>query len=89
MDKRFLKIVLVLISLVLFSCEPEPTTTPYNFQVPVGFIQPTIPADNPMTVEGVDLGRRLFYDPLLSKNDVQACADCHAQNYGFTDDALQ
>jgi cytochrome c peroxidase len=89
MDKRLLTICLGAISFLLFSCEPEPTTTPYNFQVPVGFIQPTIPSSNPMTVEGVDLGRKLFYDPLLSKNDVQACADCHAQNYGFTDDGLQ
>jgi cytochrome c peroxidase len=78
-----------LIGILLVSCEPEPTTTPYNFQTPVGFIQPTIPADNPMTVEGVELGRKLFYDPMLSKNDMQACADCHVQSYGFTDDGLQ
>jgi cytochrome c peroxidase len=81
--------VLVLTGILLVSCEPEHTTTPYNFQTPVGFVQPTIPADNPMTVEGVALGRKLFYDPMLSKNDVQACADCHVQNVGFTDDGLQ
>ncbi len=72
----------------MLSCEEEYTTTPYNFQTPVGFVQPTIPADNPMTIEGVELGRKLFYDPILSKNNVQACADCHVQDFGFTDDGL-
>lgn len=73
----------------LVSCEPEQTTTPYNFQTPVGFIQPNIPANNPMTVEGVELGRKLFYDPILSKDNMQSCADCHVQSFGFTDDGLQ
>lgn len=73
----------------MIGCEETYQTTPYNFQVPVGFVPPTIPADNPITVEGVELGRKLFYDPLLSKNSVQACADCHVQTVGFTDDGLQ
>ncbi len=73
----------------MLSCEPEQTTTPYNFQTPVGFIQPNIPANNPMTVEGVELGRKLFYDPIISKDNMQSCADCHVQSFGFTDDGLQ
>jgi cytochrome c peroxidase len=89
MNKSHSVLLIATISFLLMGCEPEPITTPYNFQVPVGFIQPSIPADNPMTVEGVELGRQLFYDPILSKNSVQSCANCHVQSFGFTDDGLQ
>lgn len=44
-----------------------------------------IPPNNPLTVSGVELGRRLFYDPILSGNKTQACASCHAQGAGFVD----
>ena len=40
---------------------------------------------NPLTVEGIALGRLLFYDPLLSDNFTQSCATCHAQSSGFSD----
>ncbi len=89
MDKRAFILLGLTGAFIFTSCEKEPATTPYTFQVPVGFITPTLPADNPMTVEGIELGRRLFYDPLLSKNDAQSCANCHVQSYGFTDDGLQ
>jgi cytochrome c peroxidase len=89
MGKIKLSFLLLMLAGIFFSCEPETTTTPYDFQVPVGFIQANLPASNPMTLEGVALGRQLFYDPKLSKNDAQSCADCHTQSYGFTDDGLQ
>lgn len=44
-----------------------------------------IPADNPLTEDGIELGRFLFYDPLLSGNETMACADCHLPKGGFTD----
>jgi cytochrome c peroxidase len=44
-----------------------------------------IPADNPMTEAGVELGRRLFYDTRLSRNDSIACATCHQPQFAFTD----
>lgn len=44
-----------------------------------------IPADNPLTVEGVALGRRLFYDPILSKDSSISCASCHQPQFAFTD----
>ncbi len=36
-----------------------------------------------MTIEGVELGRRLFYDPILSKDSTMACATCHQQKHAF------
>jgi cytochrome c peroxidase len=39
---------------------------------------------NPLTEEGFQLGRKLFYDPILSKDNTISCASCHLQQTGFT-----
>lgn len=63
--------------------------TPAEIAVPPIFDQtlpaPYIPTNNPLTVEGIELGRKLFYDPILSGDGTQACASCHAPNLAFTD----
>jgi len=43
------------------------------------------PERNPLTAEGIELGRRLFYEPLLSANNEVACATCHIQQFAFSD----
>ena len=43
------------------------------------------PADNPLTNAGATLGRVLFYDRRLSKNNTIACASCHLQEKSFSD----
>jgi cytochrome c peroxidase len=43
------------------------------------------PAANPMTAAGIALGRRLFYDPILSGDQTLACAGCHRQEFAFSD----
>ncbi|MCB0550281.1 MAG: hypothetical protein KDD19_22115 [Phaeodactylibacter sp.] len=53
--------------------------------LPAQFSQPQLPEDNPMTVAGVELGRRLFYDPILSADSSRACASCHLPERAFTD----
>jgi cytochrome c peroxidase len=62
--------------------------TPYELEIPKFF--PTklnIPADNPMTVEGVELGRYLFYDGRLSgrthPDSLMSCGTCHIQSRSF------
>jgi len=57
----------------------------YVFDLPDWMPQPIIPEDNPMTVAGVELGRKLFYDPILSADSTQSCASCHRQELAFTD----
>jgi cytochrome c peroxidase len=42
-----------------------------------------------MSVEKVELGRHLFYDPRLSHNETQACASCHLQSAAFSEPAAQ
>ena len=62
--------------------------TPYEIAVPYGF--PTdlnIPKDNPMTVEGIELGRYLFYDGRLAgradEDKFMSCSSCHLQENSF------
>lgn len=80
----------VLWAFTLIACrdttpEEPPTPTPYVFQAPEGFPPFFDPEDNKTTLEGIALGRKLFYDPVLSGNNTIACADCHKQENGFTD----
>jgi cytochrome c peroxidase len=44
-----------------------------------------VPEDNPMNKEKAELGRLLFFDPILSGNKDVACATCHHPEYGFAD----
>ena len=58
-----------------------------TFEYPSHFPQPLLPESNPQTAEGVELGRRLYYDTLLSRNGPFqgfACASCHDQTRSFT-----
>lgn len=65
-------------------------TTAYSLTIPQVFADklpaPVIPNNNPLTVEGITLGKRLFYDPILSGDGTQACASCHKLDKGFSDD---
>lgn len=75
--------LLLLVFLFLVGCGDG--TTPYEWPIRDGFPEPTVPADNPMTVEKVALGRFLFYDKRLSGNQQQSCGSCHLQSKGFSD----
>jgi cytochrome c peroxidase len=52
---------------------------------PLGLPPVPIPADNPPTAATIALGRKLFYDPRLSKDNTVACAHCHDPRRDFTD----
>ncbi|MBP7286994.1 MAG: di-heme enzyme [Nannocystaceae bacterium] len=58
---------------------------PWVWDLPPGFPEPYVPAQNPMSAEKVELGRHLFYDLRLSGNGTQSCASCHDQARGFAD----
>jgi cytochrome c peroxidase len=60
--------------------------TPYKVAYPAYFgNRVNLRADNPLTEEGVRLGRFLFYDKRLSRNGAVSCASCHQQALAFTD----
>jgi len=64
--------------------KPSYNVTPYSLTIPIGFPKMIIPEDNPMTVEGVELGRKLYYDSILDNNQSRACATCHIQKNSFS-----
>ena len=82
----FLAVVLIVIG-----CKKDPITTPipsgpnpYTLKQPSNFVPPFIPADNPMTVEGIRLGRHLFYEKRMSIDNTVSCATCHVQTSNFS-----
>ena len=62
----------------------EPTLLA-DFSAPFVFGRFEVPADNPLTEESVELGRRLFYDQRLSGSNTVSCSTCHQQRLAFTD----
>ena len=90
---RIILIIIIIVSAV--SCRKDEyatstyNATPYDLILP-GIIEQylppmDIPTDNPLTEEGVELGRKLFYDTKLSADNTQACASCHSPENSFTD----
>ena len=89
------KISLFIFSLLFFTqCssvtqEETYTPVPYSLDIPPLFadklIAPIIPTNNPLTQEGVALGKKLFFDTILSGDETQSCASCHNPQNAFTD----
>ena len=76
--------------LYLESCTTDPPSKIYNptaYEVKIPSFFPPYPVnpDNELTVEGLALGKRLFYDKILSGDNSQACASCHQQEANFVD----
>ena len=79
---------------MMAACKPDPsflvdehTHTHVSLDVPAGLPPMNIPASNPLTAEGIALGRKLFYDKLLSKTNTMSCASCHQFKNYFVDSA--
>lgn len=77
--------------ILFFSCKKEESNNNSYFE-PTPYVleygnlpTPVIPIDNPLTVEGVQLGRLLFYDKKLSSNETISCGSCHVAANGFSD----
>lgn len=65
---------------------PEPVWDTASYTLDFGGLpEPELPADNPLTEQGVKLGRMLFYETRLSGDNSMACASCHKQENAFTD----
>ena len=76
---------------VLSSCEKyateriqEKSVSPFIFELPAWAPKPVIPEDNPLTFEKVELGKMLFQDKILSKNNDLSCSSCHNKNLAFS-----
>tara|TARA_B000000460_G_C21511156_1_gene391113 strand:+ start:370 stop:1437 length:1068 start_codon:yes stop_codon:yes gene_type:complete len=92
--KRKVVVILVL-SILVVACnkedaaEEEYLATPVSLEIPPLFeeniLPPVIPEDNPLSEEGIALGKKLFFDPILSADNTQSCATCHRPQNAFTD----
>lgn len=90
--RRSLILVPLAALLAIYSCKKEPENngpTAYSLKIPSGLPAMPIPETNPLTEEGIELGRRLFYDPILSGNNQMSCGTCHRQQFAFTDSTLR
>jgi len=54
-------------------------------ETPLGFPKINVPNDNPITKPKIDLGEKLFFEKLLSRDSSISCASCHNPSYAFTD----
>ncbi len=76
---------------------PNLPSIPFNYSNPVfpAYITSLLstvdntPANNPITNDGATLGRVLFYDKNLSKNNTVSCGSCHRQDLSFSDSAIK
>lgn len=57
----------------------------FEWNLPAGFPEPRVPAENPMSAAKVELGRYLFYERRMSIGGMTSCATCHDQARAFTD----
>ncbi len=78
-------LIITLITGVLSGFKETPGSTPYVFPKLMFFPEMPVNINNPVTVEGAELGRHLFYDPILSSDSTMACASCHKQEFAFSD----
>ena len=81
------KWLLIFLTLLFISCGKERANQNQFFQldIPQGFPDPIIPEDNQLTYERIELGKRLFYDAILSKDGTISCESCHKQEFAFAD----
>lgn len=67
------------------SADEKPIGVAIQIEAPLGLPPVPIPVGNPETAEGIALGRKLFYEKKLSRDNTLACASCHNPLLGFTD----
>lgn len=84
------RLYFVLIVFIILSCgnkeEVEPLYIPQLMEIPLGFPEITHPEGNEFTKDRWNLGKKLFFDPILSVDSTVSCASCHKPSLAFSDD---
>jgi cytochrome c peroxidase len=86
MRNNVFKIVCWSALVLLGSCvkDDDNISNEVKFYIPNNFPQPVYTfANNEITQSGFELGRKLFYDPILSRDSSISCGNCHQQNVAF------
>jgi cytochrome c peroxidase len=63
---------------------PLPAADNFKLTMPAGLADMKIPADNPLSAEKIELGKQLYFDKRLSRDDTISCASCHAPDKGWS-----
>jgi cytochrome c peroxidase len=58
---------------------------PYSLFIPKGFPTPFIPEDNQLSDSRIALGKKLFFDNMMSRDSSLSCASCHQPQFAFSD----
>lgn len=97
---RKLLLISALLGLSLLACKDDevlidcggvsipnvnPNATAYDLSIPPFFPPMSIPDNNPLTVESVELGRYLFWEKNLSANGEMSCGTCHIPENSFAE----
>ena len=74
-------------TILIVSCDNKEQADLFDLKIPSGLDSLTtfIPKDNPLTIEKIKLGRKLFFDERLSVDGTISCASCHNPLLGFAD----
>lgn len=76
--------VITSLFILSFSCGLK-SDKHFQFDLPPKFSPPEIPFENPMEWKKIELGKLLFYDPILSDDSTISCSTCHIPERAFTD----
>jgi cytochrome c peroxidase len=95
MKLKSIILIVLAASIFVVSCKDDDNNEPKGvvldntpYMLSYGnFPAPNIAEDNQLTQQGVKLGRMLFYEKMLSADGEMACANCHLQEFAFTDTA--
>ncbi len=84
--KRKATVLILTILVVVTACQKQVMEVLFpGFVQPANFPVPVYPlSNNKVTQEGFELGRKLFYEPRLSRNNSISCGSCHIQSSAFT-----
>jgi cytochrome c peroxidase len=86
--------ILLLVFFSLWACQSAQeadlhhityTPNPVQASKPHSFPPMVIPKSNPLSAEGIALGKKLFFDPILSRDSSISCGTCHQPKLAFTD----
>lgn len=84
MNKRYFAVI-IFFAAGIFACSKSIPEMFHSFEQPLNFPAPAYKfAGNDITKEGFELGRKLFYETMLSANNTISCGSCHIQTSAFT-----
>lgn len=86
---KTLSLVILILSILTISCkdsqEKGMQVNEWGIDLPAHFEELPVPEKNPMNDAKIELGARLFYDPILSKDSSISCSSCHFPHLSFSD----